>query len=127
MLGDITGYVLVKNDAKCEHAVMHTPEELQGKIFRALELNDSTKSALIIDNKAVAIDMIDYNDIERKFHCIKVNDVILPPGEDMLVNMFEAERRLLRKGGYDSMVRGMVIASSLHKEKFNDDFLFQKQ
>jgi hypothetical protein len=39
----------------------------------------------------------------------------------------EVEKRVMRKGGYNNMVRHLVIATSLHSNEFNDKFLFTKQ
>lgn len=127
MLGDIVGYVLIKKDAECQYAVMSKPEELQGKILRALEFNDNTSTALIINKESNAMDSIDYDDIHWKFKCIEVNGVILPPEDNVITNIMMSDIRLTRKGGYNNDIKHMVIAASLHKQKFYDGFLFEKQ
>lgn len=127
MFGNIAGYILIKCDAKCDYVAMLNAKEWQGKTVRALELNDNTNTALVINSEANAMDMIDYDDIKAKFKCSEFNDVLVPPDNDLITNMMESSMRMTRKGGYDGVVKSMVIAASLHKEEFNDDFLFQKQ
>ena len=39
----------------------------------------------------------------------------------------EVSKRMFRKGGYNDIVKKMVIAASLNRGEFNDVFLFQKQ
>lgn len=67
------------------------------------------------------------SDVEMWFECIKFGDVLLPPEvEDNYLKLIsESSKRLSRKGGYNQIVRRMVVAYSLQKGKFYDDFLFQ--
>lgn len=130
MLGDTVGYAQIKNDANVKNCMGDANKNWLGKIVRCLELNNSTKSALVIDASATQMGMFDFDDLELKFECSVHGGVILPPniGTQFSPEVFiEANKRLNRKGGYSEIIKNMVIVSSLQCGEFNDNFLFQKQ
>lgn len=125
MIGDIKGYCLLKSSLDCD-IIMGTKADWENKICSAMELNDVTQSALLIDSSGTQMGMFEYKHIERMFKCDVVNGVIIPPTKDLMKGFFEASVRQSRKGGYNDIVKRMVIAASLHRQEFNDDFLFEK-
>jgi hypothetical protein len=70
------------------------------------------------------VDVRDMSDVARYFLCEEVCGVICPPNLTELQKIGFRMSRLTRKGGYNNLIRNMVIVASLHKGEFNDDFLF---
>ena len=129
MIGAIDGgFVQMKIDADCKHAVGN-PEDYQGQILRAMELNDKTQSALILNKNGTAMGMFDYDQIDLKFKGKLVSGVVMPLtyNDNPMLELIEVAKRTERKGGYNSIVKNMVIVTSLQRGEFNDNFLFQKQ
>jgi hypothetical protein len=67
------------------------------------------------------------DDVEMWFECRVRGDVVLPKTDDGMQLMVEMGKRLCRKGGYNRILKGMVILNSLRVGEFNDDFLFKRQ
>lgn len=78
------------------------------------------------DGKAL-LDVQNLDSVSNYFMCTVSGDVILPPNISSLDKMILSGKRLSRKGGYNHIIRNMVIMNSLRLGEFNDDFLFQKQ
>ena len=57
----------------------------------------------------------------------KQQTVVLPPNLSLEQKLVESGKRITRKGGYNKILTNMVIAGSLAKGVFNDDFLFELQ
>lgn len=123
---DIKGYVLLKSDANCNFA-MGKPSDWQNKVLRAMEINEDTKSVLVINSEATHMGMFKLEECERYFHCEVMNKVILPPNLNFMDKLLEFNKRVQRKGGYNDVIYNMVVMASLHSKEFNDKFLFQKQ
>jgi hypothetical protein len=125
---DPVGYCTIKRDADCtKPGIMGTPADWQGKDVRVMEFADHSKSVLVVSSDATKMAMFDYSDIFRQFKCGFAGDVITPPGLDEMAKYAYAMKVQTRKGGYNPLLRGMVIQASLMKGVFNDDFLFQKE
>ena len=121
------GYVLIKANPKT--GISPAPiSDFVGKPIRVMEFA-SDGGVLCINSEATALATFDKEDIYTSFKCNECYGIILPPDIEVLSSkgvQFLLQRQQ-RKGGYDHTVRACVIASSLAKGEFNDDFLFQKQ
>ena len=120
---DLQGYCTIRRDANCEFA-MGKPEEWRNKDCRVYEFNPAG-DALVLHPEGKMMAMFDKKDICRRFECGEFGDVIMPPGLNMVEQMVYYNKATMRKGGYGTIVRAMVVQASLMKGKFNDDFLFQ--
>ena len=122
---EIAGYALIDRDAK--DVISPVPmENFKGKIVRVLEFNHRG-DVLVIDDGATGLAMFDAEDVSRSFKCSQVGEVVTPPDLDMLAKMSYVGMAQSRKGGYNRIVRHMVVAASLHREEFCDSVLWQKQ
>jgi hypothetical protein len=123
MLGDTVGFVMLKSTANCKHAAGEPKEWIRG-IKTAMEINNTTKSVLLIDG--VDMGMFDFEDVERKFECYRQGDVLMPKGLNEMGKMAYFGYVMSRNGGYNNMAMNLVIASSLHRQEFCDSVLWQK-
>lgn len=73
------------------------------------------------------VDVQSMDDVYKYFYCDKFNDVLLPPGLDDTQKLIQSIKRVTRDGGYNHIIRKMVIGASLIKGEFTDDFLFTKR
>lgn len=121
---ETVGYVFLSKEADCSKA-MGDPSDWCGKILRAMEINEDTKSILLLNNAANGMGMFDLSDAELKFKCQEINGVIIPSELGMVEKMVYQTTRLTREGGYNETVKNMVIANSLRLGKVDDNFLFQ--
>jgi hypothetical protein len=121
---DVVGYCTIKKDAVGQSPLPMS--EFQGQDVRVFEF-DSEGGALVINAKATGIATFDKEHIYRKFECGVVGNVLTPPGLDMLEQTIYVGKVMMRKGGYNELLRNMVIQASLMKGKFNDQFLFAVQ
>lgn len=122
---NVVGFCTIKKDAPCTHA-MGEPKDWQYQDCRVLEF-DKWGGLLAVHPSGELMGMFDKEEIYRKFECEILGDVILPPGLNELEKIIYAGKVHLRKGGYNNLLRNMVIEASLMKQKFNDSFLFAKQ
>lgn len=103
------------------------PERFLNDHVRVLEFSRVDGSVLVLDRGATGLASFNKEDIECSFECAVIGDVILPPGLSEVEKIIASHNRMTRKGGYPPVVREMVIMNSLHKGKFDDDFLFQME
>lgn len=82
---------------------------------------------MVINAKATGIAMFEMSDVVRSFKCGHLGEVVTPPGLNMIDQMLYVAKATSRKGGYNHIVRELVIAASIHKGEFNDSVLWQKQ
>jgi len=120
----IEGYAHISRKADCNYALL-TPEDWRGKILPAMELNDSTESALMLHSELAGMGMFDYKDILMKFKCTVVGEYILPPNLTFEQEMIELSKR--QDIPYGKFERALVISQSLIGGVFNDSFLFKKK
>lgn len=119
------GYVHLKKDINCSHA-MGDPDKWKGGIFRAMEINEETKSVLLLSSGGTEMGMFDMSDVDHFFHCQVHGDIIVPKGLDVFARIAYISQRIGRKGGYDKAVSSMVVANSLIKGEVDDSFLNEK-
>lgn len=122
---DIAGYCTIRKDAtSCKGA--KNPEEFFGKDCAVMEF-DQCGGVLCFNPKGTALGMFDKEDVIRKFECTIMGEYVMPPKLDMLQQMAYMHKLSSRKGGYNNIIKGMVIQYGLMKGVYNDDFLFQKE
>ena len=82
---------------------------------------------LIMNKSMTAMADVRMPDVDRYFLCEIVCGVVIPPDLSIEQKMAEVTKRIARKGGYNNIIKNMVIAGSLAKGKFDDRFLFEMQ
>jgi len=121
---EVVGYCTLKKDAEGQSPL--PMETFRGQDVRVLEFAEDG-GALVINREATGIGMFDKEHISRRFECGVVGDVLTPPGLNMVEQTLYIGKVMTRKGGYNVILKQMVIQASLMKGKFNDQFLFAKQ
>lgn len=122
---DIVGFAHInKNATTCKGA--KNPNEFIGKICPVYEFGRD-ESVLVLNPLGRALAMFDKIDIYRSFKCGYSNGVVTPPDLKMLFQTMYVTKALSRKGGYNKLLRSMVIEASLAKGVFTDGFLWAKQ
>jgi hypothetical protein len=120
---EVQGFCLLKKDADCKHA-MGDPKTWQGQMMLAMEINESTKSVLVLRDAEMG--MFDLKDVRSYFKCRKQEFYLFPEGLNIIEQMAYMTHVQSRNGGYNEMCMKMVIASSLHKGEFTDTVLWTK-
>jgi len=118
---EIAGYAMVRSDAKIVTA--GNPKDYINGRIRCMEINSDGDILALAPNGA-SIAMIDAKDVISSFRCDIIGDVVIPPGLSMIDKISYSAAAMGRKGGYNQTVREMVIAASLHSNKFNDGFIW---
>lgn len=126
MMGDTAGYCDIKKDATT--GIGTEINTFLGQTVRVMEFARDG-GALVLNPQATAMAMFDKQDIARRFECCEKSDVIMPAGlkDDPIGAIAYMLKVTSRKGGYNNLLKMMVIQTSLHKGKVSDDFLFQKE
>lgn len=137
MVGEIKGYCLLKsidnvfigmNKAWYPKEYAEIEQLLLTNPVRIIDIGVDNSGFLVLEPKARCIcDVRNMDDVQSHFLCDQVGDVLIPPGLSELDKMLEMNKRTMRKGGYNDILRRMVVINSLRKNKFDDDFLFAKQ
>lgn len=121
---EVVGYATIKKDAVGQSPLPMS--EFQGQDVRVMEFAVDG-GVLVLNAKATGIAMFDKEHIYRKFECRMEGDVVCPPGLNIIERMMYVGKVMGRKGGYNQLLKQMVIQASLMKGKFNDQFLFAVQ
>ncbi|MBR1525175.1 MAG: hypothetical protein IJ640_00745 [Prevotella sp.] len=82
---------------------------------------------LILNKQHTAMADVQMSDVDKYFLCEIVCGVVLPPNLTQEQKAAGVAKRVSRKGGYNHIVKNIVIAASLATGVFNDDFLFELQ
>lgn len=137
MIGDIKGYCLLKSIDRCfigyreaENPVVYSEIKMSLTRYplRIVDVAVDDSGFLVLEPGGRAlVDVRSMDDVDRYFLCDEFGGVLLPRGLSTKEKIVQSMRRLNRKGGYNDLLRKMVIAASLQKNEFNDDFLFAKQ
>lgn len=122
---DVVGYAEIKKDAVTGRSPISL-DNFIGKPCRVMEFNKEG-DVLLIDSKSTGLATFDACDVYRKFECKVVGDVLTPPEMNMVEQMIYVTKVQTRKGGYNNLLKQMVIQASLLKGKFNDHLLFAMQ
>jgi hypothetical protein len=121
----IVGFAHIKKDATtCAGAI--NPEEFIGQTCAVMEFGFDD-CVLVLNPQGTALASFDKEDVQRSFKCGYSAGIVTPPDLDMLNQMLYVTKAQNRKGGYNNLVRNMVIAASLSKGEFSDSFLWAKQ
>ena len=124
-MNDIVGFVHInKNATTCKGA--ENPSEFIEQTCAVIEfgLDDCV---WVLNPQSTALAMFDKEDVYRSFKCGYSNGIVTPPNLEMLEQMMYVAKAQQRKGGYNGLVRNMVIEASLMKGKFHDSFLWAMQ
>lgn len=121
---EVTGYCTISRTATTGRG--DKLETFIGKDCRVMEFA-SDGGVLVVNSEATALASFDKKDVYRKFECKVNGDVICPSDSDLVAQIVYVGKVHMRKGGYNKLLRNMVIQASLMKGKFTDDFLFQKE
>lgn len=122
---EIVGYCQIKKDATSGRSAIAL-DEFKGKFVRVLEFGHDG-CVLVIDGMATGLATFDKEDVVSKVNCSIFGEVVCPPNLNVIQKTAYVAKCLSRKGGYSSIFRNMVIAASLAKGEFYDDFLWQNQ
>lgn len=123
---ELQGFCTIKKDAKSGSGTENL-EWFLGKDCAVMEFSEHDGSVLVMDWDGRGLAMFDKEDVQRKFECRMSGDVIYPPKLNLTEQMTYFSKVINRKGGYNKLLKNMVIQASLLKGEFYDDFLFQKQ
>lgn len=122
---DVVGYADIKKDATTGTSAIPIIKFIDGPC-RVMEFAEDG-GVLVLDREASGLGIFDKCDIYRSFKCGVCGDVITPPGLSMIEQMEYVARCVSRKGGYNNLLKQMVIQASLMEGKFIDHFLWAKQ
>lgn len=124
-MNKLIGYVrITKNPTTFKGA--GKPENYAGKTLRLLEYGVDS-CVLVINSEATELASFDKEDIQAQFKCGEYQNVLTPPDLNFQEQMIYANKVYARKGGYNDLLRNMVVAASLAKGEFTDTFLWQNQ
>lgn len=124
---ETVGYALIKKSTTTgTGAPANKIKNFEDKYCRVMEFADDG-GALVLNPSGDMLCMFDACDIVCKFTCTVLNDVIIPPNFDGLDRLQYYTKAVNRKGGYNDILKNMVIVASCAKNTFTDTFLWQKQ
>lgn len=119
---DIKGYCTIKESAEGRY-VADVKKWKEALYCRVMDYNiDGDVLALLPDGKTMG--MFNKNEVESFFPCVVFGNVLCPPDADFAVQMVYYHKVISRKGGYNDLLKRMVILASLRKGKLDDEFLF---
>lgn len=122
---EVTGYATIKKDAKT--GIGSNPEKFFGQDVRVIEFSTDNEGVLVVASDGESMCMFDKEDVKRSFKCGVIGEIITPPDMDISEKMIYSMKVMNRKGGYNNLLRAMVIQASLMKGKFDDNILFAKE
>ncbi len=125
-MNEIVGYCTISKNAKTGLCVSEHISSFIGKDVRVLEFTDDG-DVLVVNSQGTGIATFDKCDVYRSFKCIQFSEVLMPPDLNEIDKMLYYHKVMTRKGGYNNLLKNMVIQASLMKGVFNDGFLFSKQ
>lgn len=125
-MNQIVGYAAIKEDANTIVSV--DSNSFKAQTVRVLEFCRFDDSILCVNREATALATIEGEDILSSFKCTEIsNDMIGPPDMDTIESFMYLTKCYNRKGGYEPLLKQMVIGASIHSGEFNDKFLWSKQ
>lgn len=119
---DVVGYAEIKRDAKTGKSAIPL-DNFIGKVCRVMEFTPEG-DVLVVNSEATGLASFDACDVYRKFECKVLGEILTPPEMNTVEQMVYATKVQTRKGGYNPLLKQMVIQASLMKGKFNDHLLF---
>lgn len=121
---DTVGYCTIRKGATTGKG--DKLDSFMGKDCRVLEFADDG-GVLVINQESSSIATFDKADVSRSFKCKVIGDIICSPELNEVEQIIYTSKVMGRKGGYNQLLKSMVIQAGLMKGKFNDTFLFQNQ
>lgn len=135
-MSEIKGYAILTS---LSHCIIGMDRDLDPELYNQIckrimdapylaimDIGINNSGLLLIEPKgACIVDCQDMKDIRAWFQCDELGDILLPPGLSETQQLVEFSIRHDRPGGYNPIIRSLVIAASLQSGKFNDKFLFQ--
>lgn len=118
---DTKGYAMIRTGAPGTSVI--DLKEFYDHPVRVMEFARDG-SVLVVNAEATGLASFEPEDVLQKFECTEVGHVICPPGLDPVGQMMYSGRCLTRKGGYNQLLRNMVVVASLKKGTFTDGFLW---
>lgn len=122
----IKGFCILKN-YETVRGYRGNLAELLGAPLVIMDVAVDNSGFLILNKQQTAMADVQMSDVDRYFLCEIFAGVVLPPNLSLEQKLVESGKRITRKGGYNKILANMVIAGSLAKGVFNDDFLFELQ
>jgi len=119
---EVSGYCFVNKTTTTGLSAIEI-EKFEGQICRVFEFGEDC--VLVIDREGQGIASFDMCDIGSSFKCSETGEVICSPDLNEMEKMLYSTKCMLRKGGYNYIIKNMVIQASLHYGKFNDNVLWQ--
>ena len=123
---EVAGYCVVKNTADFSMAMPDDKSQWVNKPLRALEINEEARSVLVVSPCGAGIAMFDMDSLKSYFHSVEIGGVLLPKNLDMMERTMYHGLVISRNGGYNHLLKQMVIMQSLHKGEFDDSVLWAK-
>lgn len=121
---EVVGYAQIVSNPTTGVSVIPI-KEFDTLFVRVIEFASDDSGILVVNNKATAIAIFDKCDVKASFKCTRLGEVICPPDLDLSQQMIYSAACMSREGGYNYILRNMVIMASLHKGEFNDNVLWQ--
>lgn len=128
---EVVGYAIISKTASTGTSAISL-DEFRGQTVRVFEFAEDG-GVLVLNAKATGLAMFDKEDVRASFKCClfpsPMGDVVCPPElKDNFIKKVEYATRVnMRKGGYNNLLKEMIVHASLHKGKFNDHLLWAKQ
>jgi len=123
---ELVGYCEIKKDASTGMGNSAPIDDFLGKTLRVMEF-DSEGGVLVMNSAATSLCMFDACDVRRSFKCSAVGEHLTPPGLNMIEQTIYIAKLMNRKGGFNQLLKNMLIQASLMKGTFSDSFLFSME
>ena len=120
---NIKGFCMLKS-TQTVRGYAGNAAELLGTPLAIFDVAVNGDGFLVFNKEMTALADVRMPDVDLYFLCEIVNGVVIPPNLSFEQKMAEVAKRIGRKGGYNNIIKNMVIAGSLAKGKFDDRFLF---
>jgi hypothetical protein len=121
-MNEVVGYAHIKGNTTTGMSPLSL-DKFEGKIVRVLEFGHDD-CVLVIDGESSGLATFDKCDVALSFKCTSLGDYLMPPNLNEIEKMVYMSKIMARKGGYNPFLKKMVIAASLAKGEFHDNFLF---
>lgn len=118
---EVQGYAIIKSGAD-----ITTAGDVKDFINRPLRVMEWAVDggALVLNSQGDALAMVEESDIVKSFKCSESGLYVCPPGLNFLGRTQYSIKCMDRKGGYDAILRALVVTRSLMKGEFDDSFLW---
>ena len=122
---EIVGYCIIKKNATTGTGCKDQ-SKFVGQTCRVMDFAEDG-GVLVMNHQGTEIATFDREDVARSFKCKEFSDVICPADMSSFEQLIYVAKCQSRKGGYNHILKNMVIARSLMKGKFDESFLWAMQ